>query len=852
MVRKGMFFTVDGIFALTIMVLVFILIARYSLHENSKKQLEFYSHDLINSLAELKIGESDNEYVQNLITNNLADKDNSILDQAAIYWATGQPQIAKALFQEITNNTISNTQYGLFFDNSIIYKSSNTNPKQLVPAKRHITGIQENKTMSGYIAKMSLTQLNDYSQSKIEYFGGFVGEGNITFNMQIPESEITNIEFEFDTEQDFEIIINNKHAGFFNNEDFYYNIQNTDLMNPGQNNIKINFKDYGYIGGGFFKVDYKVDDIYFKPEKEERLYFKGIEGLINYYSGAIAKNILNMNLNLHIKSDYMIKLTLGNTTIYKENPHGEDTIHFDNNQLSSILNYKKLSNTTIPIRIAIVNISQEQKQLSDVILISDLSGSMEFCTNENGDYATRFQYVNNFNYPDKSGEGACGSKWVKTQQCKDNALRRIDVAKEASIQFVEDILQAPENGAGLTEYSAQYSRNTNYVQQPCGKKIIEFPNGIVGGIDITNNIEELTSHIENMDSWYGTCICCGIIDGINKIQESTKNKYIVLMSDGEANVACFTNNAKQDAITAAQNACNKDISVYTVGFGSAADKNTLQEMTCNNGKYFDASNASSLSEIYSSIAESISDINYEKQSLSINTTFNKTILYSDSYIEITYNEPTYDGILLNLESEEAQIYLPESLKLVNLMTTSYSKNLWTKKLSVNDETIFNLDNYNIAYSELGDPFVLRIPEEKIKEQQENIIKISLGNQSSAQTASSKNKLHYDVIYNPLNEYTDILPFADGCLWNITYTDNTHTKIPIPNNYQGSKTCNLNNDIYDYHDAIDVAVYDFLKTISVDNKVFFNLDTLNLDISKTEIKKIPFMVGPTVAEVRTWR
>ncbi len=867
--KKAQFFTADGIFALTLIMISITALTSFNIHENPKSQLEFYSQDMINSLSMMKINETNNEYINKLIEDKIiTETDNSVLEQTVIFWSTNRENIAKNIFKNISKNIIPpQMDYGFFLEEEKIYSTSEKTPKQLISGTRHITGIMKNKSIKGYIARSSMTEIKDYTQNKREYFGGYIGNGNITFNIRIPMNAdtIKSADFEFDTDQDFELYINKYLAKECEKEDFYYQVpeDKLDLITKGNNTIEIKFQNKGYIAGGFFQISYNVSDIFFKPDTETKQYFKGIKGFINYYSGINTKDIKGMNIKLHINSTYDTYLRIGNKTVYEDNPKGEKTIIIDDNELQTIFNYEDISYTTLPIRLSIKNITTQDQEFADVILASDLSGSMEYCINEPDDYMTNWRWQQHFNYPDKAGQDACGYKWIRTGKCRDEAERRIDVAKKASTDFIDNILENENNNIGLVEYSAEYPYYSSYVEQPCGQDIVEFPEGIVGEIHLTNNINTLKEHINNMDSWYGTCICCGIIRAMENIGSSTNKRFIVVMSDGEANIRCYggSGNGKTDAIRAAQEACDEDISVYTVGFGESADASTLSQMACNEGKYFDASNASQLSEIYESIAESIANISYNKQTIQTNFSYEPTALYPDSYIEIiNQEEKNPEGILFNIEtppfSSNSSIYIPEEMDITQLTLTSYSKDYWTKTANIKnsnyDIDTYDIDTYNLPYSELGDPFHINIPTKYIEKEEDNQITLNIGT-SSKNKIPEKSRLIYDLIYYPQIRYTEVLPKSEGCRWHLEFEDGEETEIKIPNDYKGDKDCYFKEKSYDRKDATDVATYEFFKTLDFDDDglLYLNIQNLNINVNQIDIGNIPYLIGPTKAEVRIW-
>jgi hypothetical protein len=100
-----------------------------------------------------------------------------------------------------------------------------------------------------------------------------------------------------------------------------------------------------------------------------------------------------------------------------------------------------------------------------------------------------------------------------------------------------------------------------------------------------------------------------------------KRKYIIVMSDGEANVGCTGDNDnndedKREAIDAACNASFilLNLTIHSIGFGDDAEGATLLEIAkCGGGEYHHVSDPNKLTDIYLSIAEQIKVTHYSLQ-----------------------------------------------------------------------------------------------------------------------------------------------------------------------------------------------------------------------------------------------
>jgi len=180
---------------------------------------------------------------------------------------------------------------------------------------------------------------------------------------------------------------------------------------------------------------------------------------------------------------------------------------------------------------------------------------------------------------------------------RDLSPNRLEAAKDVGIEF---ILSRPNDNFGLVVFAGE-----SFTQCP-----------------ITSNHASLVNLFKQVDFGIiqdGTAIGLGLATAINRIKDAEgKSKVIILLTDG-------TNNTGDIApISAAQIAQSYGIRVYTIGVGTQGiaevpmldqfgnihyteaevviDETTLQQIaSTTGGKYFRATNVSSLKQIYSEI-----------------------------------------------------------------------------------------------------------------------------------------------------------------------------------------------------------------------------------------------------------
>ena len=374
---------------------------------------------------------------------------------------------------------------------------------------------------------------------------------------------------------------------------------------------------------------------------------------------------------------------------------------------------------------------------------------------------------------------------------------------------------------------------------------------IVRTHELSNDEESLYSFIDKTETWWNTCICCGINKARDMLVDSeSPNKFIVVMSDGEANVRCSeqgTGSATQDAIQAACDAFNDHgITVYSVGFGSDIDETTLELIaTCGNGSYYQG-DVNDLIQIYSQIAGEIIEASYTEQTIKGRGGIT-TILYPDSYIEFNYTttEPPY-GLRINGEtkftdSTKGSFNLPTNSTILETNIISYSGPRWTNNVKINNLSVYNLTNYGSNYIELGDPYSINIPNSLINNS--NLIELTTGlAPENSSGGSEENKIIYKIIKD-MNSYSSISASADGCIWSLEFEDSTNLTINVPNNYSGEERCYYESEqkSYNSNDAIQTAVYNLLKLLDFNsnNRLDVKFTEQDLDISSSEITGIPY-------------
>jgi len=197
--KKGLFFTVDSIFAATIIITGILLLHSFYTVEPSRAINDYISQDLISALSTLTISEVNNSYVDELISSGeIKNSKNTILEQIGEFWALDKKEIAFALIKEFSENFIEE-RFGFSFsiNGEELYVRNKTNTGVVVSSKRMISGIKENRTREGFIARAMAIRIikNTTEVFMINPLGSSHGPGNtayITKKFYINSSNIIN------------------------------------------------------------------------------------------------------------------------------------------------------------------------------------------------------------------------------------------------------------------------------------------------------------------------------------------------------------------------------------------------------------------------------------------------------------------------------------------------------------------------------------------------------------------------------------------------------------------------------------------------------------------------------------
>ncbi len=900
--RKAILYTIDAILASVLLLGGLLLLLNHNPQDAKTDEVLFLSQDVLNVLSELRLSELNNSFIAAEIANgNITNINKSVLEQAGEYWALNETVKANELISSTLNGTLDPSK-GLNMEiagESLLYQNHSTR-QEVVTSTRMISGISKGVPLTGASASAYLKKIRNKKTSSYFYFGGFVGQGNITAPLFLPgdfnSSRLVNATLKIETPGTFTFLVNGNacagtYAGIADTISAWDVSSCSDSFIAGRNNISLQFissLNTSYVSGGFLRVIYTTDVLNDNVSVGyTRYYFPEISGLINLYDSISAQGIIqNWTLNISFYNQYDTFLTLGNDTIFiAPGQNITQQVYFVEPNVT-------LAPLQIPLRLGISNLSNisvvQTGLPADSFLITDVSGSMGDCVqyqNVTNTYCSyeykwgRWRYIRCI-YP-----GTCNSDECHTQasQFRNYAVfnqtsyscnaTKLDIAKAADALFVGVVLNASTlNNIGLVDFSTSANTPTN----------------------LSNNAAALDNVISNYHAGGGTCTCCGVNRARDMVNISQNKRFLVILSDGDPTYYCknfsdYSGSAvwggdptggSSDpadigwAINASKLACQNNITVFTVGFGStmsAQGQDTMRQMACNDSLYYNATDVTQLAQIYQNISQQILLLaNFTSQTLQVSGNYSLSQILPNSYIDVYY-DPLYTADVQNklslvFESPQfngcnATIQVPQNIGIIDAFVTSFSGNKWTKTVRLSNSQgttlIYNLSAYGTDYSILGDPFQIQIPSAVLLPGENNTIMMEIGDASANNSnCSANNTLIYTGLVQASTPRTNTVARADGCIWTVESETGSFANLSIPQTYTGNATCNYTHAsiAYDPTDAYDLAAYQLFTILdpSADGRIILDIWLSDLEIQLTVVRQIPYLWGPSLVRMEVWR
>ncbi len=912
--KKGYAMLLDSIAALTFILLIGMLIVHLYQPKMSQtsivayKNLHYVSEDILDVLNK-----------------------QGVLDDIGTEWATSNGSTNSTHFENATNITKeymeqlipSNIGYRVTIDDVVIYDSDLDNTSNRIRESDSLTQTYASRLLVGYaaglptvghIARSFLTNIRAKETSAYIYFGGFVGQGNLTRTLELPASMETVIRayVEVAAGSEFELYVNDVSTDTFtpSGGNMSANIKEyvstpDNYFIPGDNDIELRFTSDDitehYLGGGFISVTYNTTEMETTTDNGTGTHwFPGIDGLINLYSSFyVPGDLTSMRIHLKFFNNYTTYLNINDQEVF--NSDGDitnQTIDLYDVNLT-MLEYDGLSESTNLLRLGTEGISYLANVTgnADVVLITDLSGSMSRCL-------------------DGSSGGCTGVEGENPQ--------RLELVKDLDKEFVNRILNSSGNRIGLVSYSGNARRDH----------------------DLSDDAVSLETQINLYTASGPTGTCTAIREARILLEEQSNNTrqgFIVVMTDGIPNQQCnpvdlddttsccqsssvcarsggppghewycccccwsyceecaedygwfkdatatcgdfISDNAITHSIEESSRVHNEtNATVYSVGFITPdiltdcpeANQTLSGIAEAGNGTSFASTNRSMLDEIYADIAEEIVNVSYRSQTAMITGTLGSSILYPESYISFNYtasvgNVSIYGEITLTQDTERfnnltnctGTLFTADVATLVDAKVTSYSAEHWTDYVDVVNDggsyIVYSLRDSSLGndYHILGDPYTVQIPPDFLVSGTDNTVSVRAGDSPDIDAGCSvDNRAIYTIRLQSGVGYGDVFTEREGCIWNIQFEDDSELAVNVPGNYTGTEECSyrVGNVTDNSLDAIDDAIYRLLVSLdsNENEKLDIKFDSTMLEFSFTRSGGVRSLWGPANFKLIMW-
>ncbi|MBD3260279.1 MAG: VWA domain-containing protein, partial [Candidatus Altiarchaeales archaeon] len=482
---------------------------------------------------------------------------NGVLEQVGERWASGDMEGAANVSYKFLEKMIpQGVAYELKVGDEVIAENASRaerdRAKSLTHASRLMAGYGKDQPTRGYASRAILIKIDNKTDYRYTYFGGFIGQGNITFFSPLlpSDADVEGVCLEANAGSDFKLYRGeSEHLKDFDVDTVVGDNISMNVDDASGNNcldaadlssfdggqpqkLRIEFDDPDvinhYLGGGLLRVRYRTSEMLdYQPLMEEKHYFPGVDSVINIYDGLfLPANTKDVNVHLELQTPQTVFMNINGKTVLNTTqnfPGVVQVIDLDNEDLfdSGLFLTDWGNGKTIPLRIGLQNITGfiSAQKPADVVLITDVSNSM------NQEIGSALWGVERSMAEIETLLGAEDTGELQK-------TRRIDLAKYYDIEFAKIISnQSYMSGEGNRLALVSFAREA----EAEGKTPYMFINN--------QSAEAMTPHILNYTpiEGYGTCICCALNKAYELIENQGRSyavKYIVLMTDGQANEMC--------------------------------------------------------------------------------------------------------------------------------------------------------------------------------------------------------------------------------------------------------------------------------------------------------------------------
>jgi hypothetical protein len=216
--KKGFVFTMDTFLGLILVIAIILTFNFFKSDLGFKgrryQKISYQSQDIIDVLSTLKVSETSNITIINQLISegkiSEEDFDKSLLDISTSFFYAGNETLAGQIIEGVLQNITSNVCLEVLVDSESIYQSCNRSSNKDYSVSTKIeTGYEIDKPTEGYTARAFLSSVSGKTTSSYVYFGGYVGDGNITRTVNLPSfTDIEEAYMEMDVGGNFDLYIN--------------------------------------------------------------------------------------------------------------------------------------------------------------------------------------------------------------------------------------------------------------------------------------------------------------------------------------------------------------------------------------------------------------------------------------------------------------------------------------------------------------------------------------------------------------------------------------------------------------------------------------------------------------------
>ena len=315
--KKGLYFSIDALIASLIFIAGIILLSKGYVVDQPTVTMNYFAQDIINVLGEMKVSDTQNDYVEELINNGtIKYPENTLLEQIGEFWASGNINYAIKLIENVTDGLIpANYGFGIQINDEFIYKNSDVNDENVVIARTIISGIEENKPLKGSVARVAARSV---TKNMVKYIP-FYPQGSAWSSWG--ETGYVDITKKFEISNDETI-----------EEAILYFSAHVDEHNSSVNVIINNNPSCEYNGSDIGGEFYKSEDC-------GNWCGRGIYGAINISSSCFIEGYNSVNItlrnsryNAHTHPGMILRLNYNQQAepMYNFDNHYSERIYFDN------------------------------------------------------------------------------------------------------------------------------------------------------------------------------------------------------------------------------------------------------------------------------------------------------------------------------------------------------------------------------------------------------------------------------------------------------------------------------------------------------------------------------------------